>query len=65
MVASCAEGRYEAARSRRPIAPASYAIHRSAWKWNSRKSATREAGLRRDYMLKKEEPRDVEEEMQR
>jgi hypothetical protein len=37
IVASCADGRYEAARSWRPIAPASYAIHWSAWKGNSQK----------------------------
>src|SRR5829696_3349365 len=39
MIASCAGGRHEAARRWRPIAPASYAIHRSAWKVNSAKFA--------------------------
>src|SRR5215203_3068513 len=41
MVASYAEGRHEVARSWRPIALASHAIHRSAWNKYSRKFTCR------------------------
>lgn len=49
MVASYAEGRHEAAWSWRSIAPASYSMHRSAWKKNSTNFVTTEfseVGLR-------------------